>query len=87
MRPGGSKSYHVDCGVCEVDKGRYHLALAASLVEGTRIPQRENGAHELDKVLLPAAICGRTAACIGSVSQGPAVIGGGATYASRCRGT
>ena len=62
-------NHHVNSGVSEVDEGRYHFTLASDLVECTRIPQRENGAYKLDKVLLPPPIWSGTAACMLSVSQ------------------
>ena len=55
--------------ICEVDKGRQHLGIPARMVKRTGIPQRENGADELNKVFLPPSIRGWTAACILSVPR------------------
>ena len=62
-------NYHVNRGIGKVDKCRYHLTLAACLIKRTRIPQRKNGAHKLDKVLLPLSVWRGTAAYMLSVSQ------------------
>jgi hypothetical protein len=76
----------MDRGVSEVDEDGYDLTVAANLIQLARVPQRHDGAHQLDKVLLPFPVCGRTATCI-SVSVTAAGILVGLTYGSLCRGT
>jgi hypothetical protein len=51
----------------EVYEGGQHLGVAAGLVEVAGIPQRENGADELDEVFLPLAVWSGTATCMLSV--------------------
>lgn len=79
-------THHMNCGVCEVDESRYDLTVAANLIQLARIPQGHDGAHELDKVLLPFPVWGRAAACI-SVSVTAAGILVELTYGCLCRGT
>lgn len=80
------KTHHVDRSIGEVDEGGYDFTLAANLVQLARIPQGHDGAHELDKVLLPLPVLGRAATCI-SVSVTAAGILTGLTYGCLCRGT
>ena len=76
----------MDCGISEVDEGGNHFMVAANLVQLARIPKGHDGAHELDKVLLPFPVWGRTATCI-SVSVTAAGIVTLLTYGCLCRGT
>jgi hypothetical protein len=80
------RTHHVNRGICEVDEGRQHLCIAAGLIQRTRVPEREDGAHELDEVLLPLPIWRGTATCIAVSATDQAVLTG-LTYESRCRGT
>lgn len=85
-RFSGWGAHHVDRSVRKVDESRYDLTVAANLIQLARVPQGHDGAHELDKVLLPFPVCGRTATCI-SVSVTAAVILVGLTYGCLCHGT
>jgi hypothetical protein len=58
----------VDRRIREVDEGGQHFRVATSVVQIASIPQREDGADELDKVLLPLPVCGGAATCMLSVS-------------------
>lgn len=54
----------MDGGIGEVDEARNHFTVTANLIQLARIPQGHDGAHELDKVLLPFPVWRRTATCI-----------------------
>lgn len=80
------RTYHVNCSVCEVDEGRQHLRITADLVQLTRVPQRQNCAHELCEAFLPHPVRRGAAACSRLVTQ-DGIKMESATYVSRCRGT
>lgn len=59
----------MDRRIGQVDEGRQHLGITTGLVKLAGVPQRENSAHELHKVLLPLPIGRGAATCSLSVPQ------------------